>query len=143
GKILEAMGPFGVQAGQIIRANGFGSMELLEQLNRFYNDILPPLREQVIDDIHEIFGDAAEHIRIREVKGSGSINYVVGVDFLDEDGNIVDRAAVRIQKDNIANKAANESDIWKSTTEKLRANYRDKSILQAADRIDTIRELTA
>ena len=127
--ILEAMGPFGVKAGQFLSTSGLLPIEYSRELRDFLSNALPPSRARVISDLEDGLGlELRGIITIDDQLGSGSINYVQGVT-AEIDGNQVD-AVVRIRRDYIEGVVANESDIWSNVVEDLRSsgNLAEKNI---------------
>ena len=122
-QVLEAMGPFGIKAGQFIRANGLGSPELLAELGEFFDHALPPNWRKQLQDMKRAFGDKVSRIQLRGLKGSGSLNYVTEFEFYPEQfrsGMSPQRAAGRVQRDNVEGQIQNENTIWLAAIEQLR-----------------------
>ncbi len=120
--ILSAMGPLGIKAGQFIRANGLASPKLLAELDSFFDAAIPPSRPKILADIDRIFGDKASRVQVNDLIGSGSLNYTVQVDLLDEKGRKLRTALVRIQRDSAEGRIRNEARIWTDAIGRLKAS---------------------
>ena len=119
--ILEAMGPFGVKAGQFLSTSGLLPIEYSRELRDFLSNALPPSRSRVISDLENGLGlELRGIVTIDDQLGSGSINYVQGVK-AEVDGNQVD-AVVRIRRDYVEGIIANENDIWMDVVRDLRSS---------------------
>ncbi len=141
-EVLEAMGPFGIKAGQFIRANGLGSPELMAELDEFFDSALPPNRRKLIEDGRKLFGSRMGRIRIGDRRGSGSINYVSEM-FIFPEGALASNAegqpaALRVQRDHIEGQILNENRIWERAIEKLRKETHP-DIKRAANLMDEAR----
>ena len=78
--ILEAMGPFGIKAGQFLNTSGLIPTEYSRELKDFLSNVLPPDRSRIISDLEASLGlELRGLVSIDERLGSGSINYVQGV----------------------------------------------------------------
>ena len=78
--ILEAMGPFGIKAGQFLSTSGLIPGEYSRDLKDFLSNALPPERSRVIEDLERALGEELRGlVSIDDRVGSGSINYVQGV----------------------------------------------------------------
>ncbi|MDB5039216.1 MAG: hypothetical protein JWQ35_2744, partial [Bacteriovoracaceae bacterium] len=140
-EVLEAMGPFGIKAGQFIRANGLGSPELMAELDEFFDSALPPNRRKLIEDGRKFFENRMQNIRIGDRKGSGSINYVAEFQVYPESASTKEQmrsAAMRVQRDYIEGQIANENRIWERAIEKLRKES-DPELKRAANLMDEAR----
>ena len=119
--ILEAMGPFGIKAGQFLNTSGLIPTEYSRELKDFLSNVLPPDRSRVIGDLEASLGlELRGLVSIGERLGSGSINYVQGVT-VQVDGEKID-AVVRIRRDYIEGVVANENDIWIKVIQDLRSS---------------------
>ena len=119
--ILEAMGPFGIKAGQFLNTSGLIPTEYSRELKNFLSNVLPPDRSRVISDLEASLGlELRGLVSIDERLGSGSINYVQGVT-VEVDGEKID-AVVRIRRDYIEGVVANENDVWVKVIQDLRSS---------------------
>lgn len=118
--VLEAMGPFGIKAGQFLRTSGLLSEEAAAGLDDFLDRALPPDRSRIANDLQQRFGEnLAGFELIRNLVGSGSINYVVRVDFKTPvDGE--KSAVIRIRRPKIEGQVHNENELWTKVAEKIR-----------------------
>jgi predicted unusual protein kinase regulating ubiquinone biosynthesis (AarF/ABC1/UbiB family) len=119
--VLEAMGPFGIKAGQFLRTSGLVSEEIAADLDGFLDRALPPDRSRIANDLQKRFGDNIEGFEIvRNLVGSGSINYVVRIDFkkpLDGEKS----AVVRIRRPKIEGQVFNENELWATVAKRIRS----------------------
>lgn len=137
-EILNSMGPFGWKAGQFMRSSGLVGRKLAEELDSLYDRAAPPSRKKIVEDLRLVFGDSLARVHgIRELKGSGSINYVVVVDLIAPDGSL-QRAAVQIKRDNVEGLVHNENQIWQKAIAELRANP-DIAVQRSAGIVDEAR----
>ena len=119
--ILEAMGPFGIKAGQFLHTSGLIPNEYSRELKGFLSNILPPDRSRIVSDLEASLGlELRGLVSIDERLGSGSINYVQGVT-VQVDGEKID-AVVRIRRDYVEGIVANENDIWIKVIQDLRSS---------------------
>jgi hypothetical protein len=111
-KVLEAMGVFGIKAGQFLRTSGFASPALRKELDGFFDRALEPQREEIFRRLSQVFGEGFRPIQtVRELAGSGSVNYVVIADVAvpSKDAR---RVVLRIRRDSAEGQVANENDNW-------------------------------
>jgi len=121
--VLEAMGPFGIKAGQFLRSTGMVGPELRRELDGFFSNALPPSRGEVFERLSEVFGETLEHVAaVLQVVGSGSVNIVVLVDLEDPRTGAVRRAVVRYLRDGVEGRSANENRTWERAIAKLLAD---------------------
>ena len=119
--ILEAMGPFGIKAGQFLSTSGLIPIEYSRDLKDFLSNALPPERSRVIGDLERALGeDLRGLVSIDDRVGSGSINYVQGIT-AQLDGQSIS-AVARIRRDYIEGIVANENEIWMNVVDDLRAS---------------------
>lgn len=140
-EILKAMGPFGVKAGQFIRANRLASEEILKELDSFFDSAAPPERPKIYEDLERVFGKKAKQIHVRGLLGSASINYVIEADLLDENGKFLKNVVIRMQRDHISGRIENENEIWQRVQGKL-ATSADPNIQKVASGIEEARLAT-
>ncbi len=121
--VLEGMGPFGVKAGQFLKASGLLPAELKHELDSFFDNALKPTRAELHQSIDEMvkYTDA-KFIGTGDILGSGSVNYGAVVYLQDPKTKEVKRFVVRMQKENIEGLVHNEASIWTSVAKKLREN---------------------
>ena len=135
--ILEAMGPFGIKAGQFLNTSGLLPIEYSRDLKDFLDNVLPPDRPRVVGDLERALGTELRGIvSIGDRLGSGSVNYVQGVTA--EIGGRRTEAVVRIRRDYIEGTVANENDIWRNVVEELRSSG-DSREINTADIIEEAR----
>jgi len=119
--VLEAMGPFGIKAGQFLRTSGLVSEEIAADLDGFLDRAMPPDRSRIANDLQKRFGDNIEGFEIvRNLVGSGSINYVVRIDFkkpLDGEKS----AVVRIRRPKVEGQVFNENELWAEVAKRIRS----------------------
>jgi predicted unusual protein kinase regulating ubiquinone biosynthesis (AarF/ABC1/UbiB family) len=119
--VLEAMGPFGIKAGQFLRTSGLVSEEVAADLDGFLDRALPPDRSRIANDLQKRFGDNIEGFEVvRNLVGSGSINYVVRIDFkkpLDGEKS----AVVRIRRPKVEGQVFNENELWAEVAKRIRS----------------------
>ena len=119
--ILEAMGPFGIKAGQFLSTSGLIPGEYSRDLKDFLSNALPPERPRVIKDLERALGEELRGlVSIDDRAGSGSINYVQGVT-AQLDGQSIS-AVARIRRDYIEGIVANENEVWMNAVDDLRAS---------------------
>jgi len=136
--IINSMGPFGWKAGQFMRSSGIVGKKLADELDGLFDRAAPPSRKMVIDDLRQLFGDdLAPVYSIRELKGSGSIAYVVIVDLISPSGEIK-RVAVHIKRHNVEGLVYNENEIWENAVADLKSNP-DIQIQRYASIVDEAR----
>ena len=135
--ILEAMGPFGIKAGQFLNTSGLISTEYSRELKDFLSNVLPPDRSRIIIDLEASLGlELRGLVSIGERLGSGSINYVQGVT-VEVDGETID-AVARIRRDYVEGVVANENDVWIKVIQDLRSSG-DSEEYNTADIIEEAR----
>ncbi len=119
--ILEAMGPFGIKAGQFLRTSGLVGPELRAELDGFFNRALQPNRDEVFARLKKAFGENfVRSTNIWEVVGSGSINFVVLAEVKDPASGRIRSVVVRLLRDHVEGKLANENEIWEKAIAELR-----------------------
>ena len=153
-QVLEAMGPFGVKAGQFLYVSGVLSDDLTSHLESFLDRALEPSRSKIFADLREAFGaDLRIVSTTRELLGAGSINYVVLADLHLTPEHLAKlklppgvevkqgtkRLAIRIRRDNVEGLVANENKTWASSIEELRKDPSIESQEYAA-LIDEVRQ---
>lgn len=137
--VLEAMGPFGIKAGQFIRSTGLVSPEVAKDLSSFLDQALPPDREQIFKDLQKTFGEDLKILSsVGERAGSGSVNYVVVADLKNPKTGKIERATVRFQRDAVEGIARNESQVWERVIGKMRARG-DRRAVSLANLLDESR----
>lgn len=113
--VFEAMGPMGIKAGQFLRSSGRLSKEQAQDLDHFFSNALPPTRPMIYDDLAKATGAGLDGIAgVREMVGSGSINY--GVRVTTEQGA---DAVARFRKPHVEGQIANENQRWERVIAKL------------------------
>lgn len=113
--ILEAMGPMGVKAGQFLRSSGRLSKSQAQELDHFFSNALPPTRPMIYDDLAKATGSGLEGISgVREMVGSGSINYGVRVTT-----DVGLDAVARFRKPHVEGQIANENARWERVIRRL------------------------
>lgn len=116
--IFEAMGAFGIKAGQFLYSSGLLGAEMAKDLEDFLSAAAPPSRYEVTHYLEKAFGKELRNIEvIGEVVGSGSINFVVRVDFM-VNGKIQE-AVVRIRRPFLEGLNENENEIWAKVHQQL------------------------
>jgi hypothetical protein len=120
--VLEAMGPFGIKAGQFLRASGLVSKELRAELDHFFDKALPPEMSEIVAKLRQVFGlGMDEVISIRPLRGSGSINYVVELDLRNPRTDQSERVVIRVRRDHVVEHAHREGEVlWKKVVDRLR-----------------------
>lgn len=119
--ILEAMGPFGVKAGQFLHTSGLLPAEYSHDLKDFLSNALPPNRSRIMEDLKEALGPELPGIAaIGDRLGSGSVNYIQGVRAVLGGEEI--EAVVRIRRDYVEGVVANENRIWMEVIRDLRTS---------------------
>jgi len=84
GNVCPAGGPFGVKVCQALRASGLLPPDIVVNSIVFFDRALPPTRVEIFAELKKIFGANIDSIKsVRQVVGSGSVNYVVLVDVRD------------------------------------------------------------
>jgi hypothetical protein len=133
---LEAMGPFGIKAGQFIRSSGLASPEIAKDLDGFLDRAVAPSRKKIIEDLKKIFGKKLAHVEsVGELVGSGSINYGFRCEILDPQTQQTREVLLRVQRDAVEGLVANENKIWTKAVGQLKSssNFR---LQQMADIIE-------
>ncbi len=120
-RVLEAGGPLGGKASQDLVTNAVvdeaGRADLMES----FDNVLPPIREEVIGQLKEAFGKNYVMIKgIGRVPGSGSLNYVVEAVIFNPKSKRKETVSVRIQKKNVSNLIEGENSAWVKVWGKLR-----------------------
>lgn len=137
--ILEAMGPFGIKAGQFIRSTGLAGPELAKELDDFFDNAIRPSRPGIYNDLEKSFSKSLGPVKkVRQLVGSGSINYAVLVDFEDAKTGKLRQAVVRFQRENVFGKVANENKNWEGAIGILSQDD-DKAVRQLALTLDEAR----
>jgi len=122
-KILEALGPFGIKAGQFLASSGLVPAEMRRELKDFFASALPVSRETMFKRLGEIFNlESNVIVKVREILGSGAINYVVLVDIRDPHTGDVRPAVVRIRRDRVEGRLINENANWEKVIARLEAD---------------------
>jgi hypothetical protein len=118
--ILEGMGPLGIKLGQAMLSSGRLSPELQEELREFFHFALPPLRPMIYRDLERVFGANLAHTSgVREMVGSGSINYTVLTELRNASGQPTP-ALVRFRRDAAPGQIANEDENLRRLAARLR-----------------------
>ena|GEM_PF-4049143 len=116
--VLEAMGPFGIKAGQYLRSSGLVSKKLQGQLDDFYDRALEPTRSYIYRDLQNIFGTGLPGLnKVGALVGSGSLNYGILVHY--DTGGVEKRSVVRVQREESFGQIQNENANWKKAIKKL------------------------
>jgi hypothetical protein len=111
-RVLEGMGVFGIKAGQFLRTSGLASPALRKELDDFFDKALEPQRAEIFRRLSQVFGEGFHPIQyVRELAGSGSVNYVVIADIVTHDGKSR-RVVLRIRRDGAEGQVSNENEIW-------------------------------
>lgn len=136
--IFNSMPGLGPKAAQAFRTTGLGSMELQKELDTFFDQSLPPSRDEIVDYIEEVFGKEYLHlVRLRDLRGSGSLNFVVIAD-IELDGKIY-TVAIRMQRKNIKGQVIIEDQNWERAISKM-AQDPDPVIVSNANVLNEIRQ---
>ncbi len=116
--VLEAMGPFGVKAGQFLASCGLLTPELQKELDGVFDEAAKPTRRQIHERLAELM--PGQDIRLGKLAGSGSINYGVEAYVTDPKTGKQRRVFIRVQKPDVGGLAANESENWDLVAKHLR-----------------------
>lgn len=117
--VLEAMGPFGIKVGQYLRSSGLVSPSLHRELDDFYDRALEPSRYRSYQDLEKALGTDLPGIEgVRELVGSGSLNYGMLVEYRDKKG-VKRRSVIRIQREEAGGQIQNEDKNWTEAIAKL------------------------
>jgi predicted unusual protein kinase regulating ubiquinone biosynthesis (AarF/ABC1/UbiB family) len=118
-RILEMFDAPGIKFAQMASVLGVFGSERSEELAEAKNRASPPTRAEVFHLLHEHYSheEFAQVRRVRQLLGSGSIKYVVLVEY--EDGS---REAVSIRRPHLDNKIRSTMDIAEKWAKELRAN---------------------
>lgn len=118
--VVEALGPFGIKAGQFMRTSGLLPEHVRAELNDVFDNALPPNRQEIFKHLKDVFGDALPSVEhVRQVLGSGSINYTVLLDLIDPDTHQIKRVVAQVKKPNVEGKLFNENENWKRAIDNL------------------------
>ncbi|MBI3930027.1 MAG: hypothetical protein HY319_31095 [Armatimonadetes bacterium] len=141
-RVLEAMGPFGIKAGQFMRSGGLVSGELRGELDEFFDNALPPGRAEILGRIKEAFGPRLRSVlNVRQLVGSGSINYIVLADLLEPGTGQKRTVVVRVRRQAVEGRVANEDAIWTRAIGRLACNP-NPNISRLASLLDEARTHT-
>ncbi|MEW6057802.1 MAG: hypothetical protein AB1540_14435 [Bdellovibrionota bacterium] len=111
--VLEAMGVFGIKAGQFLRTSGLVSEKLKAELDHFFDKALEPNRQEIDQRLKEVFGENLGPVRrVRELSGSGSVNYVVVADVFRPGTAKPKRVVIRFRREGIEGQVFNENANW-------------------------------
>ncbi|MCM2277348.1 MAG: M48 family metalloprotease [Oligoflexia bacterium] len=120
-KILEGMGPLGIRIGQFLRSSGLVAPSLAKELDGLLDSAAPPNRAKIYEDLQKIFGRELIDVRaVNELVGSGTVNYVVQAEIRDPETRKPKQVVVRIQRDFVEGRAANEHEILAKAVRKLK-----------------------
>ena len=120
GDLFRAGGPFGAKVAQALRAASILPADKNKELDGFFDKALPPTRQEIYDDLKQIYGDDLESIEnVRHVVGSGSINYVVLVDVRFAHSTQSTPIALRITRSNTRALVKKENEIWEKVLKEL------------------------
>lgn len=142
--ILSAMGPLGIKAGQFLRTSGVLTKAQREELRDFFDAALKPERHEIMANLRRIFGKYIEQgelfVReVRELVGSGSINFAVRLTMQDPLGSGGYRdVVVRIRRENVAGRIREENSIWRRVYETLRDDS-DPAVRRTANLLEEAR----
>jgi hypothetical protein len=118
--VFQAAGPFGVKVAQALRASGALPPNQRQQLDKFFDSALPPTRPEIFEQLKEIFGDKLESIdSVRQVVGSGSVNYVVLVDIRHPQTGETVPVALRVGRATTEGQVFSENEIWEKVLKEL------------------------
>jgi hypothetical protein len=132
GDIFRAGGPFGAKVAQALRAASILPADKNKELDGFFDKALPPTRQEIYDDLKQIYGDDMESIEnVRHVVGSGSINYVVLVDVRFAHSTESTPIALRITRSNTRALVKKENEIWEKVLKELSLS-RNKAVRRFA-----------
>ena len=139
-KILEAMGPFGIKSGQFLRTSGLVPESLRADLEKMFDQALPPSRDDVFSKMKDIFGEKLVGVKsVRQIVGSGSINFIVLADLVDPVTGKVKTCVVRFLRETTEGRAYNEDQIWQSVIADLK-NDPDPKVRKLAELGNEARE---
>jgi hypothetical protein len=140
--VLDGFGVFGAKAKQGLRTSGYLPPELRAQLDGAFDRVQPPDRGEIFTKMKKLFGgELKEVVSVRQLAGSGSINYGVVVDLKDPRdpaGKKFRRVLVRVVKEGIEGRAKNENEALVATTTKLMTDE-DPSVRRLGKLIEEMR----
>lgn len=123
GALFDAMGPFGHRAAQFLRTSGLVSEALRKELNHYFEHADPPDRPEILSRMKQVFGKRLRGVpTVRQLVGSGSLNYVVLADLEHPQTKKVVRVAIRFKREAIGERIGNENEIWEKAIERLKSN---------------------
>lgn len=121
--ILEAMGPFGIKAGQFLRTSGLLPQEERAQLDNFLDRALEPSRAEIYQDLERVFAKTLAGIgSVGPLVGSGSLNYVVLARLTDPKTGESRQGVVRMLRRNAGQLVLNENAVWERVIETLQGD---------------------
>ena len=140
--VLDGFGVFGAKAKQGLRTSGYLPPELRAQLDGAFDRVQPPDRDEIFTKMKQLFGgEMKDVVSVRQLAGSGSINYGVVVDLKDPKdptGKKFRRVLVRVVKEGVEGRAKNENEALEATTTKLMADE-DPSVRRLGKLIEEMR----
>lgn len=130
--ILEALGPFGIKAGQFLYTSGVIPAEDRAQLESFLDNALRPTRAEVIEELEDVFGEDLGSIEyVGRILGSGSLNFIVEVRMRDPNGGEPRRVGIRILRRSAEGTIQSENAVWERVIALLRED-KDSAVRRMA-----------
>ncbi len=137
--ILEALGPFGIRAGQFLRTSGLVPASERAELDNFFDDAIKPNRKELFEKLQSIFGGQIKPLEyLGPIIGSGSINYVVLADMTNPNTGKTQKVTIQISRENISGKIAGENEVWDQVIKRL-LKEEDASLRRTAALLDEAR----